>query len=90
MFGLVVLFTLLVVDVDGRDGRSRRCPDISGVTSVTCLPSGHSSGGSAAGTNNSGRSAQKPKAPATKVPAAKVPAARKIPAAPPRVSLGKR
>ncbi|MFD9395017.1 hypothetical protein ACFWBB_31095 [Streptomyces sp. NPDC060000] len=90
VFGLVVLFAILVADVDiddDSDGRSRRCPGyaVGTVDPVTCLPYG--SGGAAhAGTNHSGSgssTARKPAAP-PKAPAAKAPAA------PPRVSLSKR
>ncbi|MFJ1552770.1 hypothetical protein [Streptomyces mirabilis] len=92
LFGLVILFSLLVADIDDGDldGSSGRCtPAIAGtVDPVTCLPYG-STGAAAAGTNNSGSSAQKqPRAPAAKPPAApKVPApaapAVKAPAPPP-------
>lgn len=96
VFGLVVLFALLVADVDdGSDGSSRRCPGytVGTVDPVTCLPYG-SAGAPPAGTNHSGsgssterKPAAPPKAPA---PAAKVPAAPKAPAAPPRIFIGKR
>ncbi|WP_181805672.1 hypothetical protein [Streptomyces shenzhenensis] len=89
LFGLVVLFSLLVADIDDgdRDGSSGRCsPAIAGtVDRVTCLPYG-STGTAAAGTNNSRSSAQKqPKTPAAKPPAAPkapAPATPKVPAAP--------
>ncbi|MFD7501577.1 hypothetical protein [Streptomyces sp. NPDC059850] len=85
VFALVILFSLLVADVDDdsdRDGSSGRCaPAVAGtVDPVTCLPYG-STGAGAAGTNNSGSSTQKqPKAPAVKAPAAPAP---KAPAPPP-------
>lgn len=90
-----MLVALLAADVD--DDSSRRCPGytVGTVDPVTCLPYG-STGAAPAGTNHSGsnsstaRKPVQPKAPAVKAPAAKVPAAPKAPAAPPRVSLGKR
>ncbi|MDH6449599.1 pyruvate/2-oxoglutarate dehydrogenase complex dihydrolipoamide acyltransferase (E2) component [Streptomyces sp. SAI-119] len=87
VLALVVLVAFLAadVDVDDSNGSSGRCaPAFAGtVDPVTCLPYG--STGAAAGTNNSGSSAQKPKAPAAKPPAAPkapAPAAPKAPAAP--------
>jgi hypothetical protein len=87
VFGLVVLFALLVANVDvDDDSTSHRCPGVVGtVDPVTCLPYG-SSGGAAAGTNHSGSSGSSTRKPAQTQP--KAPAA-KAPAAPPRVSLGK-
>lgn len=92
VFGLAVLVALLAAAVD--DDSSRRCPRYT-VDPVTCLPYGPA-GAAPAGTNHSGsnssttRKPVQPKAPAVKTPDAKVPAAPKAPAAPPRVSLGKR
>ncbi|QOV40214.1 hypothetical protein IM697_18505 [Streptomyces ferrugineus] len=78
VFGLVVLFALLVADVDDdSDSSSRRCPGyvVGTLDPVTCLPYG-SAGAAPAGTNHAGsgsstarKLAAPPKAPAPKVPA---------------------
>jgi hypothetical protein len=89
VLALVVMLACLVAD-DDSDSSSRRCPGVVGtVDPVTCLPYG-SGGVAAPGTNHSGSSAQKPAQRQPKAPAVKVPTAPKAPAAPPRVSLGKR
>ncbi|MFE6639547.1 hypothetical protein ACFVFT_38465 [Streptomyces tendae] len=80
VLGLVLLVALLVDDThddDSGHGTGRCALAVAGtVDPVTCLPYGSTG---VPGTNNSGSSAQRPKAPAAKAPAA-----------PPRVSLGKR
>ncbi|MBK3639524.1 hypothetical protein [Streptomyces sp. MBT33] len=86
VFGLVVLFALLVAEVDvDDDSTSRRCPGyaVGTVDPVTCLPYGSS--GTAVSTNQSGSSGSSPRKPAQaqpKAPVAKPPAAPKAPAAP--------
>ncbi|MGW7691236.1 hypothetical protein ACWGMA_20570 [Streptomyces asiaticus] len=77
VFGLVVLFALLVTDLDDDRGCTGRCtPGFAGIVDpVTCLPYG-SAGPAAPLTNHSGNSAQKqPKAPAANASA--------VPKAPP-------
>ncbi|MFE4580174.1 hypothetical protein [Streptomyces chartreusis] len=87
VFGLVVLFALLVADVDDEDSghSSHRCPGyaVGTVDPVTCLLYG-SAGAPPAGTNHAGSNSSTPRKPAAppKAPGLKAPAAPKVPAAP--------
>ncbi|WP_108934692.1 hypothetical protein [Streptomyces ardesiacus] len=89
VFALVLLFALLVhaADDDSGSGSGQRtghcAPALAGtVDPVTCLPYG--SGAAAPGTSDSRSSVRKPAPAQPKQPPAKAPAA------PPKVSLGKR
>lgn len=85
--GVVVLFVLLVSNIDEGNGRiSGSCPGhvVDGINPATCLPYG-SGGVVVPGTNNAGSSGQKAVPNQPKAPAARAPAAPpvKVPAAPP-------
>ncbi|MFE2181394.1 hypothetical protein [Streptomyces sp. NPDC059455] len=71
MVALLVLFALLVADVDDDRGHPGRCaPAVAGtVDPGTCLPYGRA-GAAAAGTNHSASSARKPAQKQPKAPAA--------------------
>ncbi|MFJ4084951.1 hypothetical protein ACIP2Z_39160 [Streptomyces iakyrus] len=90
VFGLVILFSVLLADVDDdSDSHSHRCAGyaVGTVDPVTCLPYG-SAAAPPAGTNHSGSGSSTARKPAAQ-PKAPAPAP-KAPAAPPRITLPRR